>query len=84
MIDSTYISGPCSTLTSTTSKLMSRTRPPQADGYTSSQTYAYSPTSDSSPTVSQGTNVQSSYCSALSTAAGSDSTLADAASACGE
>lgn len=51
-----------------------------ADGYSASEAYAYSPTSSSSPTAS-GTNVQN-YCSALSTAAGSDPTLSDAATAC--
>jgi hypothetical protein len=51
-----------------------------ADGFNASETYAYSPTSSSSPTAG-GTNEQS-YCSALSTAAGSDPTLSDAATAC--
>jgi hypothetical protein len=77
---SSYIGGPCSALTSVTPKLMSNSTA-TSDGYTSSQTYAYSPTSSSSPTADSGTNEQS-FCSALSTAAGSDSMLADAASAC--
>jgi len=51
------------------------------DGYTSSQTYGYSPSSSSSPTVGAGTN-ESSFCSALSAAASSDATLNDAATAC--
>jgi hypothetical protein len=56
-----------------------------ADGYTASETYAYFPPSASSPTVSAGTNegtVSSAFCSALSTAANSDSTLSPAATAC--
>ena len=56
-----------------------------SDGYTTSETYVDSPTSSSSPTVGAGTNegsLNSAFCSALSTAAGSDSTLSDAASAC--
>lgn len=52
-----------------------------AAGYTASEGFAYSPTSSNSPTVGTGTN-RSVYCSALSTAAISDSTLSDAASAC--
>ncbi len=54
-------------------------------GFTASETYAYSPTSSSSPTVGAGTNEgtqNSAYCSALSTAASSDPYLSDAASAC--
>jgi hypothetical protein len=56
-----------------------------SDGYISSETYVFSPPSGSSPTVGIGTNegsLNGAYCSALSTAAGSDSTLLDAASAC--
>jgi hypothetical protein len=52
------------------------------DGYTASQTYAYSPTSATSPTVGAGVNETTNYCAALSTAASSDSTLSDAAAAC--
>jgi hypothetical protein len=51
-------------------------------GYTSSQTYVYSPTSGSSPTVGAGTNLIAAFCNALSSAAGTDSTLSNAASAC--
>ena len=56
-----------------------------SDGYTNAQTFVYAPTSGSSPTVGTGTNEgtqNAAYCSALTTAAGSDSTLSDAASAC--
>jgi hypothetical protein len=48
----------------------------RSEGYTSSQTFAYSPTSSGSPTVKTGTNKQS-FCSALSSAG-----LFDAATAC--
>jgi hypothetical protein len=77
--DQNYILGPCSTLTSTTDLLMSNSTATN-DGYTSSQTYAYSPTSSGSPTVGTGTNENASngaYCSALSTAG-----LSAAATAC--
>jgi hypothetical protein len=53
-----------------------------AGGYTASGTYAYSPAAGSSKTVGAGTNETASYCSALSSAAGSDPALSDAASAC--
>jgi hypothetical protein len=56
-----------------------------AAGYTASEGFAYSPTSGSSPTVGAGTNegtTHLAFCSALSTAAGLDSTLSDAAAAC--
>ena len=55
------------------------------DGYTSAQTYVFSPPTGASPTVGAGTNegtINAAYCSALSTAAGSDSTLSNAVSAC--
>jgi len=55
-----------------------------ATGYTSSQTFAFAPTSGGSPTVGVGNNVTSTLCAALTTAAGSDATLADAAAACGK
>jgi len=51
-------------------------------GYTSSETYAYSPADGSGGTVGAGTNETKNFCAALSAAAGSDSTLNDAASAC--
>jgi len=51
-------------------------------GYTSAQTYAYSPTSGGNSTVGAGTNETSVFCSALTTAAMSDATLSDAATAC--
>jgi hypothetical protein len=54
---------------------------PHFDQFTSSQVYAYSPAASTNSTVGTGTNEQS-YCSALSTAANSDATLSNAASAC--
>jgi hypothetical protein len=72
----TYILGPCSTLTTTTALLMSNSIA-TTDGYTSAQTYAYSPTAGGSPTVGQGTNEYSTYCTALGTAG-----LAAAQTAC--
>ena len=54
---------------------------PKFDQYTNSGALAYSPVVSTNSTVGTGTNEQS-YCSALSTAASSDSTLSDAASAC--
>ena len=47
------------------------------DGYTSTETSAYSPTSGGSPTVGAGTNQYSAYCGALNTAG-----LTAAAAAC--
>lgn len=55
-----------------------------ATGYTSSQTFAFAPTSGGSPTVGAGNNVTSTLCAALTTAAGTDATLTDAAAACGK
>ena len=86
--DQTYILGPCSALTSTTPLLLTNAKA-KATGYTSGSTFAYQPTSancegnpsSSTCTIGNGTNKQS-YCSALSTAAGSDPILSDAASAC--
>ena len=66
----------CGATSTTTSLLMSNSTA-TSNGYTSSQTYAYSPTVSGSPTVGVGTNVQSAYCAALTTAG-----LTDAASAC--
>lgn len=54
---------------------------PHFDQYNASETYVYSPATSTNSTVGTGTNVQS-YCAALSTAATSDPTLSDAASAC--
>jgi len=82
--DGTQYLGPCSTLVTKTPLLMSNSTA-TSDGYTSSQAYAYSPTSSSSPTVGVGTNegtLNGAFCLALSTAANSDSTLSDAATAC--
>src|SRR5208283_3551806 len=69
---------------SQTSLLMSNAKA-TSKGYTSSQTFAYSPTASNSPTVGAGTtegNSNGAFCSALYTAAGSDSILTDAAIAC--
>jgi hypothetical protein len=54
---------------------------PKFDQYTGNEAYANSPVMSTNSTVGAGTNGQS-YCSALSTAAGSDPTLSDAAVAC--
>ncbi len=51
-----------------------------ADGYTTSETYPYSPTSGSSPTVGAGTNETSSYCATL--LASSDPLIQAAGTAC--
>lgn len=56
-----------------------------AQGYTSSETYAYSPSNGSAATVGAGTNegaVNGAFCSAISSKSGSDATLSDAATAC--
>jgi hypothetical protein len=63
-----------------TEKIMTNAQATTA-GYTSSQSYVYSPTLSSSPTVNAGTS-KASFCSALSTAAGSDPTLANVSVAC--
>ena len=70
-----YKNGCASPTTSLTPLLMSNATA-SADGYSSSQVYAYSPTSGTSPTVGTGTN-QQAYCTALSAAG-----LTDAATAC--
>jgi hypothetical protein len=65
--------------TSVTANLMSNATA-TSNGYTSAQTFAYSPTSAGSPTVGTGTNenaTNGAYCSALTTAG-----LSAAASAC--
>jgi hypothetical protein len=67
--------------TETTSLQLSNSKA-TSDGYTASGTYAYFPPSVSSPTVKAGTNEKNNLCSALSTAASSDSSLSDAVSAC--
>jgi hypothetical protein len=65
--------------TTTTSLLMTNAKA-TSDGYTSSQTYSYSPASSGSPTVGAGTNEQSSYCNTLS--GSSDSLIQAAGTAC--
>jgi len=67
--------------TFTTDLLMSQSTA-SSQGYTSSETYAYSPSSASGGTVGIGTNETAGFCAALSAAAASDSTLSDAATAC--
>lgn len=46
-----------------------------SDGYTSSQTFAYSPATGGSPTVGAGTNRNSAYCGALTTAGLTDAAI---------
>jgi hypothetical protein len=80
---SQYLNASSCSFGSTTPLLLSNATA-TSDGYTSSQTFAYSPTSGSSPTVGQGTNETSGYIAALTTAgltaaataAGSDMTYA--------
>lgn len=74
-----YILGPCPTLTTTTSLLLSNSTA-TSDGYTASEAYAYAPTLSTAPTVGAGTNEDSAngaFCSELARAG-----LSDAASAC--
>lgn len=54
---------------------------PKFNQYNLSEAFVYSPVTSTNSTVGTGTNEQP-YCSALSTAASSDSTLSDAALAC--
>jgi hypothetical protein len=53
-----------------------------SDGYTSSQTYVFAPTTSNSPTVGAGVNRAATFCSALTAASGTDPYLADAAAVC--
>jgi hypothetical protein len=75
---SAYSTNKCTTggNTDTTSLLMNNATA-TSDGYTSSQTYVYSPTSSGSPTVGAGTNGSQAFCGALATAG-----LSAAATAC--
>jgi hypothetical protein len=71
--DSSYILGPCSTLTSTTPLVQTNAQAASNvsmhfDQYTASETYGYSPVVSTNSTVVAGTNEYSGYCSALSTA----------------
>ena len=68
--------------TYTTEKLMTHATA-ASQGYTSGGPNAFAPQSGSGGTVGTGTNKMTAYCGALSTVAGSDPTLADAAAACG-
>jgi hypothetical protein len=80
---STYLAASCSgRVASDVTGLLQTNAVATSNGYKSSDTYAYSPTYGTSPTVGQGTNQKNGYCAALQTAANSDSTLQDAATAC--
>ena len=74
--------GNCSGQGTDTNSLLMTNRTATSDGYTGSQTYAFSPTSGGSPTVGTGTNRSASFCGALTTASGTDSYLTDAAAVC--
>lgn len=74
--DGSVYSSPCNNKTTTTDVTMTNATA-TADGYTASQTYAYSPTTGSSPTLGVGTNENTAYCGALASAG-----LNDAATAC--
>lgn len=85
--DGTQYLGPCSTLVTTTPLLQTNAQadansPSHYDQYTGSETYGYSPVASTNSTVGAGTNETPNYCAALTTAAGSDPTLTDAATAC--
>ena len=69
----------CTGMTNTSPILMSNSTATN-DGYTSSQTYAYSPTAGASPTVQAGTNEYSGYCSTV--LGSSDSLIQAAGTAC--
>jgi hypothetical protein len=69
------------TLTQLTNLVMTNAAATSA-GYTSSETYPFSPPTSGSATVGTGTNETSGYCGAIATAAGSDATWSDAATAC--
>lgn len=74
-----FATGTFTSLTETTDLTMNHATA-AADGYTSSESYAYSPTSANSPTVGAGTNENASngaFCSALANAG-----LSAAATAC--
>lgn len=67
----------------TTTELLMTHATATVNGYTASQTYAFSPISGISPTVGTGTNgFGSQPCGTLATAALSDPTLSAAATAC--
>jgi hypothetical protein len=68
-------SSPCTGGTFVTERAMTHSTA-AANGYSSTQSFVYSPTAASNPTVNKGTNV-ASYCSALATAG-----LSDAVTAC--
>jgi hypothetical protein len=65
-----------------TSSILMTNATATADGYTSSQTYVFAPTTSNSPTVGAGANRTATFCSALTAASGTDPYLADAAAVC--
>jgi hypothetical protein len=71
----------CSGQGSDTNSLLMTNSAATSGGYTSSQTYVFSPTSSGSPTAGSGAN-KSSFCSSLATASVTDAYLTDAATAC--
>jgi len=74
---SAYNSTECTTGgNSDTTSLLMKNATATTDGYTSSQTYVYSPTSSGSPTVGAGTNGSQAFCGALATAGLSAATTA--------
>jgi hypothetical protein len=75
---SAYTTGCSSANSSKTTELLMSNSKAASGGYTSSGTYAYSSTSVGNPTVGTGTNGNTAFCGALSSAG-----LSDAASACG-
>lgn len=84
--DVTPYTSPCNFHTATTALLQTNATAnantsPNFNQYNASEATAYSPAASTNSTVKAGTNEQS-YCSALSTAASSDSTLSNAVSAC--
>jgi len=72
-------SSPCTGGTFATELLMNHSTA-TSQGYTASETYAYSPTSSTNSTVGEGTNETSSFCSVLSNS--SDTLLQAAGTAC--
>lgn len=73
--DTTSYPSSCTGMTNLTPLAMTNATA-TTDGYTSSQTYGYSPTTSGSPTVGAGTNETSGYCATLT---GSSDTLIQAA-----
>lgn len=78
----TAYTGACVGQETDTNSLLMKNATATADGYTSTQTFVFSPTSASSPTVGAGSNRNSTFCSALATASSTDPYLTEAATAC--